>query len=104
MNAVAAERTAKDEDQLLEQPANAEGLHGAITVPPQLTSGAQMLAALIQIVCDSPQVWSRICRHRPHALRSGPGTPQVPGREGSSFKLIEQMLAAVADTVKSCTF
>ena len=49
-----------DEELVLQQPAKAEDLQGAITVPTQLAAGAQMLAALIAIACNAPQVCSGI--------------------------------------------
>ena len=63
MKAGAAERSAKHEDQLLQQPANAAELHGAMPTQPPAghTITVSFLAALIHVACDSPQVCSSIC-------------------------------------------
>ena len=63
MKAGAAERSAKQESQLLQQPANAAELHGATpTQPPaRQTIPATCLAALLYVAFDSPQVFSNTC-------------------------------------------
>ena len=61
--AAAAERSVKQENQLLQQPADAAEPHGAMLTQPLAgqTATASFLAALIHVVFDSPQVWSSIC-------------------------------------------
>ena len=63
MKAGAAERSAKQESQLLQQPANAAELHGATSTQPSArqTTPATCLAALLYVALDSPQVCSSTC-------------------------------------------
>ena len=73
MNAGAAERTAKQETQLLQQPANAAESHGAMLTQPFAgqTATASFLAALIHVVFDSPQVCSSICMFMAYTIQLG---------------------------------
>ena len=59
----AAERSAKQENQLQQQPVNAAELYGAMLTQPLAgqTATASFLAALIHVVFDSPQVCSSTC-------------------------------------------
>ena len=63
MKAGAAEQNAKQESQLLQQPANAAELHGATPTQPSAcqTTPATCLAALLYVAFDSPQVCPSTC-------------------------------------------
>ena len=71
--AVAAERSAKQETQLLQQPANAAELQGAMLTQPIAgqTATVSFLAALIHVVFDTPQVCSSICMFMAYIILLG---------------------------------